>query len=177
MAGRTQAEAVQNFLDPIQHALSCLTNEIVDVKGGYHASTAPHVLTLSNQPARIGRDRRFTITVVVQYRVVEHEGARGPWTVTTVAYYYTIGEVNGKELLGFHFHPHERSPITYPHLHVYSATGIDRHGLAKTHIPTGHVPLESVLRYVVTELGVTPLRRDWADVLDALQAVSEEWRT
>jgi len=173
VAGRTEAEAVQNFLDPLQRALSCVTTEVVDVKGGYYASPAPHVLTLSNQPARLGRDRRFAVKVVQQYRVVEDATSRGPWTVATVAYYYTIEEANGPELLGFHFHPHERSPVTTPHLHVYAATGVSRHNLEKTHIPTSRVSLVSVLRYAIEELGVRPLRSDWTDVLAASEAASD----
>ena len=177
MAGRTQAEAVQNYLDPLQKALSCFTHEVVDVKGGYYAAPEPHALTLSNHPAKIGRDRRFAIKVVQHYRVVEWEGARGPWKVTTVAYLYTLEEADGPELLGFHFHPRGRSPITYPHLRVHPGTGIHQHGLDRTHIPTGRVALESVLRFAVTELNVMPLRDDWEEILDASQAAFEAWRT
>ncbi len=61
MAGRTPREAVEAFLTPLQQALSCVTNEVLLVSGGYYPSTIPHALTISNSPARLGRDWRYTL--------------------------------------------------------------------------------------------------------------------
>jgi len=36
---------------------------------------------------------------------------------------------------------------------------------ARTHIPSGRVSLASVVRFAIEELGVRPLRPDWATVL------------
>jgi hypothetical protein len=177
MAGRTPPEAVNNFLAPLDRSLSCLTTRGINVKGGYHSADSPHPLTLHQNPSPIGRDKRFAIKAIQHYRIVEYDGPRGPWKVSTVAYYYTREDAGGAELLGFHWHPNERSAVIHPHLHVYPATGISHPDLLKRHIPTGRVSLEAVFRYAIVELNVEPLRDDWVEVLDASQEAFEQWRT
>ena len=58
--------------------------------------------------------------------------------------------------------------------HVQIASGVSfqngRIDLNKVHVPTGRVPFEEVLRFLFTDLGVPPRRRDWATLL----AISEE---
>jgi hypothetical protein len=111
--------------------------------------------------------------------VIEHEGPRGPWKVNTVAYYYTVEEAyhQGHELFAYHWHPNERSPITYPHFHIYQGAQVSRDDVRKAHFPTGRIAFEDVLRLVITQFGVIPLRNDWEAVLDTTQSVFEEWRT
>ena len=36
MRGRTSAEAVSNYRQDVQVSVSCVTNSVVDVAGGYH---------------------------------------------------------------------------------------------------------------------------------------------
>src|SRR4029450_7233273 len=93
MAGRTPAEAVNNFLAPLQRVLSCVTREVLSVGGGYHISDRPHVLLFQNKPVLLGSDRRIALRLIQQYRIVEGEEQRGPWKVSTVAYYYTLRTV------------------------------------------------------------------------------------
>jgi hypothetical protein len=95
MAGKTPPEAVHNFLEPLQLALSCVSQEVLTVRGGYYPSATPHALTLGNRPAILGHDRRLALKVVQHDRIIEHEGARGPWKVRTVAYNYTVEEAGG----------------------------------------------------------------------------------
>lgn len=175
-AGRTPPEAVNNFLNLLQRSLSCLTRTVIHVKDGDDPSSDLYPLSLQENPCLLGRDRRFTIKVIQHYRVIACEGIRGRWKVTEDAYYYTLGQANGPELIGFHLHPHERTAVTYPHLHVYPATRLDQHHLIKTPIPTGRVSLEAVLRYAITELGVEPLRPDWTNVLGTSREFLETWR-
>jgi len=182
MAGRTAAEAVNNFLDPLQRALSCLTREVPSVGGGYHVSpmsAPPHVLLFQNNPVLLGQDKRFALKLIQQYRVVEGEGERGPWKVSTVAYYYTV-EIPGPErmeILGYHWHPQERNAITYPHLHLYQGAGRLQYNLLKAHLPTARIAIEDVLRFVITQLGVVPLRNDWEAILRETQDTFQQWRT
>jgi hypothetical protein len=126
MAGRTPPEAVNNFLTPLQRALSCVTNAVLLVGGGYHVSTRPHVLLFQDNPVLLGHDRRFALKLIQQYRIVEDEEPRGPWKVSTVAYYYTVetpetSTAPPQEVFGYHWHPQERNAVTYPHLHLYQA--------------------------------------------------------
>ena len=182
MAGKTTAEAVQNFLDPLQRAVSCVTEAVLSVGGGYHASPVNnpqqrHVLTFHKSPAVLGRDKRFALDLVQHYRVVEGEGARGPWKVTTVAYYYTLlMAATAQEVLGYHWHPHGRSDITSPHLHLYEGAGTLHHNLRKAHLPTGRMAVEDILRLAITHFQIVPLRQDWDTILTATQDAFQQWR-
>jgi len=162
--GRTPAEAVQNFLDPVQKALSCVCHAVVNVHGGYHPSTQPHVLTLGDgSPAPLAGNTPLGLSVIQQYRVIQGTSARAPWTVVTVSYYYALEDANSRELFAFHWHPAGPSTITFPHLHL--GAGVAREQFTTFHIPTGRITLDKVLRFAITELGVRPLRQDWSAIL------------
>ena len=179
MAGKTPPEAVHNFLEPLQLALSCVSQEVLTVRGGYYPSATPHALTLGNSPAILGHDRRLALKVVQHYRIIEHEGARGPWKVRTVAYNYTVEEAGGagREMFAYHWHPNERTAITFPHFHLYQGAGAMRDEVRKAHFPTGRLAFEDVLRLVITQFGVIPLRDDWETMLERTQAAFEDGRT
>jgi len=178
LAGRTPAEAVQNFLGPLQQAISCVTRTVL-VSSGYHPrqDEEPHLLTLGESPARLNSNPRLFLSVTMHYHVVEAPGERGPWKVSIAAYLYSLDDEQGQEILAFHWHPRGRSSVTSPHLHIGPGAGVQYQQLQGAHIPTGRVALEDVLRLAIRELGVRPLRRDWADILDRTQRAFEQWRT
>jgi hypothetical protein len=183
MAGKTPAEAVHNFLAPLQRVLACVTDNVLSDGGGYHASPVKHpehiyALTLYNSPALLGRDKRFALDLIQQYQVISGEGQRGPWKVSTVAYYYTILLAeSGQEVLGYHWHPTGHSDVTYPHLHLYAGAGTLQHNLRKAHLPTGRIAIEDVLRLAITHFHVNPFSDNWAEILTATQEAFQEWRT
>lgn len=47
MPGRTPPEAVSNYVEPVQRAVSCVSDSVVSVDGGYYVSDTPHILTLN----------------------------------------------------------------------------------------------------------------------------------
>jgi hypothetical protein len=180
MAGKTPSEAVQNFLSPLQRALSCLTNEILLVsKRGYQQSLSPHTLTLSSSPVELGRDKRLALKLVQHYRIVEYEGPRGPWKVSTVAYYYTVEDARtpGHEIFAYHWHPLAREAVHFPHFHLYQGAGNIDDAIRKAHFPTGRIAVEDVLRVLITQFDVIPLRDDWQTVLDQTSSAYDEWKT
>ncbi len=89
-----------------------------------------------------------------------------------IAYPYRLLEPGGREILAYHWHPEGVSHLTYPHLHLSSR---DRPiplepvgqtiSLADHHIPTSHVTLVDIVRYLIVEVGVEPRREDWCDVI------------
>jgi hypothetical protein len=179
MAGRTPKEAVQNFLDPLRQALSCVTHEVLYIRSGTDPSSAPYALMLNNSAVSLRRDRHFTLEVIQHYRLIETEAQRGPWKVQTVAYYYTLSETgdNLREILGYHWHPQGRSWVTYPHLHLYGGAEVGRDDVRKAHFPTGRMALEEVLQLAIKEFGVAPLRDDWEEILNRTQGTFKQWRT
>jgi hypothetical protein len=177
MAGKTPREAVQNFQTPLQQALSCVTNAVLLTPRTRHSDTL-NILALSEGPAPLGRDRRYALRFLQHYRVIEYEGPRGPWKVNTVAYYYTLLEASSQqEILGYHWHPRGRSPVTYPHLHLHRGAGVGQHRIQEAHLPTGRIAIEDVLRLAIEHFSVQPLRPDWEAILSDTQDPFETWRT
>lgn len=150
----------------------------VDVKGGYYASPKPHPLTLARGlPVALGGGMGLAIKVSQQYRVLEKPAPRQPWQVSTVAYAYTLQEVNGPEILSYHWHPNVPNSVSFPHLHLGYGTAIQREELWGAHLPTGRVILEDFVRLLVEEFGVPPERADWEDALAQSRAEFEADRT
>jgi hypothetical protein len=178
LAGSSPAEAVANFVRPLQLAASCVTREVLDVHGGYHPAASPHALTLgAEEPARLQGPGELALSVTLHYRIVEAPGARGPWKVSTAGYLYAVDDAEGREVLAYHWHPHGRRDVTAPHLHLGAGAMVGRERLVDAHLPTGRVALEALIRCAIAELDVEPLRSDWHEVLDAAEAGFEAWRT
>lgn len=105
-------------------------------------------------------------------------GVEASFGVVPTSYEYRLLDRLERELLVYHWQPGPSyAGPDHPHLHVSgsldaatSAVGRRRIDLDKLHLPTGHVPLTAVVRSLVTELGVEPLRPDWARVLDDAEA-------
>ncbi len=100
---------------------------------------------------------KLELSLLHSYHLDEDSG----WTVHTESYAYPVQDGRRRELMAYHWHP-ERG-VSYPHAHFKGLTSpID---LSRHHIATGRVSLEAVVRFLISELAVTPLRNDWNDVL------------
>lgn len=103
-----------------------------------------------------------TIEQSLMYRVVIFE------------YEYKVLDSRQREVFAFHWHPASVSEATWPHVHVGSvvvdaaAEGMEGgfyERFSRLHVPTGMLAIEQVVRFLITELLVTPLRADWDAVL------------
>ncbi len=151
--------------------MACITRAVIDVRGGYYPASDPHSLTLGDGgPVRLAGDARLSLWAWQLYRVVESAEIRGPWMVAVVSYYYTLSDAAGREVLGYHWHPDSRNPVTHPHLHLGAGAGTLLADLTRAHLPTGPVSLVDVIRLAVRDFRVRPLRPDWAALLDRAQA-------
>lgn len=167
MTGRTPPSAVQRFLDRTQRVLDCVTDAVVDARGGYHVADTPHTLTVaSGAPVRMSGAARLSLTVMISYRIVTLPDDDGLYRVVTTGYLYAVDDEDGAEMLAFHWHTGGRSPVTYPHLHLGAGARVGRPEVAGAHIPTGQIGLSQVVRLAIEELGVEPRRPDWREVLD-----------
>lgn len=179
MAGKTPPKAVQDFVKPIQLALSCVTNAQITRSGDYR-TTADHVLVVADgEPFALPRTSGSALRARVSqnYRIVPAEGPRGPWKVTTTAYLYTLEEADGLEILSYQWHPSGPSSVHYPHLHVGQAAGKPRPELQRAHLPTGRISLEQFLWLAIEAFKVRPRRDDRRDVLYRTLQKFEQWRT
>lgn len=101
--------------------------------------------------------------------------------ISTLAYIYSILDSEKQPLIGFHYHPDDNDEsITYPHIHAYATEDarFKRLNLHRRHIPSGRVPLEDVVRWLIAELRVNPLRDSWdTDLIETRQKfmASQSW--
>ena len=170
MTGRTPAEAVSNYIGSIQRLISCISDAVVSVEGGYYVSDTSHVLRLNqDRPVRLGRMSGLWLTLKQYYHIVETEGLRVHWTIAIEGYEYTIVDSDGREILTYHWHPGGQSPIAFHHLHLEHGAEVGREELQTAHLPTGYVSVADIIRLLIVDFGATPQRGDWESVLDAFQ--------
>ena len=180
MAGASPKHAVENFVRPLQRALSCVTKAVIDRQGGHDLGITYALTVNGGEPVRLARVNRradIAMRIAQQYRIVQAEGDRGPLKVQTVAYMYTLEDADGREVFGYHWHPESRSPASFPHLHLEAGAMIGRAELERAHFPTGRVSVEEFLRLVIETFDVKTRRRDWRVVLQQTRAAFSKWRT
>lgn len=171
MFGRTAAEAAQNFRDNFQLTLSCITNAVANIGGGYYPATEPHALLVgAEQPVPLTGKARLALSVQLYYRLEEDPVMHRPWRVTTAGYFYRLEDHDGREVVAYHWHPDERSAVTYPHLHLGAGAQVGRAELLKVHFPTGPIVVGDVVRLAINEFDVRPRRQDWAQILERTRA-------
>jgi hypothetical protein len=83
-------------------------------------------------------------------------------------YETSILDRDGNEIVAYHWHPLGQSNVKHPHVHLSNQIRPIELGrnqtplpLADMHLATGVVPLAHVVRMLIEEFGVAPLRDDW----------------
>ena len=171
MAGRTPHQAVRNFIDPLNKAVSCITQNIV-VASGSDPNNPQAVSVNKGKPSKLKGEFNLFLAVMMRYQITKISGISGPWKVSTRAYYYGINNHRGEEILAYHWHPNV-GPL-YPHLHIHNGSNILPIS-AKTHIPTRRLSLEEILRFLIIELKVSPLKSNWDTILKNTQSKHEQF--
>ena len=169
--GRSAAEAVNNYRHSIQRLISCVTDSVVDVAGGYHLSPVPHTLALnSGEPVFLNGPSRLMLGLRQNYRIVEAGPPEQTHEVEIAGYNYVVYDSERREVLIYHWHPRGSSPVATPHLHLKQGAEVGRSEVRDAHLPTGFVPLVSFLRFLVVDLRVQTQRPDWDTILADVRA-------
>ena len=116
--------------------------------------------------------------------VFDNEGdgtSPGPvrWQPKTIMYEYRLLDRDERELLVYHWQPGpDFLGPDHPHLHVSASLhaqvdAVTRQEIAldKLHLPTGQVTIAAIVRFLITEFGIAPLRDDWHEILTRADAV------
>ena len=166
MPGRTPAEAVNNYIDSIQLVVSCVSDSVVTVRGGYYVSDTSHILDLNEgNPIRIRGSSRLWLAFRQYYRIIESEIRHAPWTVVVEGYEYNFLDSDQREILAYHWHSMGQSAFISQHLHIGHGAMAAREELHTAHLPTGYVSLADIIRLLVRDFRATPRRRDWESIL------------
>jgi len=192
MAGRDPKDAYDNFIDPLQEVVACVsyitlklrphprkfaTNTIYSANLG---GDSPVILGMSDKRPAIG------ITVMQQFRIikVDEDHERGPYKTQTVKYLYSISDAtDDKEIIAFQWTPEVNDPCQkrYPHLHLGERfTGGDLlpgSSFHKMHIPTGRISVESFIRMAIEEFGAEPKKKNWRAIIRRHESAFIRWRT
>jgi hypothetical protein len=156
---------VDAFLEPLKEVIGCVTDEgfvarIRRAGGPYPASFQSDFAILD----RVGGLPPMRLELTHDYHVVPPDGGRGLWRVSTAGWIYELADSRDQLIAAFHWHPEGSGRATRPHVHVHGHH--DTVDLHKLHLPTGRVPIESVVRFAIEDLNVVPRRSDWERVLD-----------
>lgn len=149
----------------MQQAVRCVSHEAVRLVGQDQASGAlmlPRWVGLAHPTASV------KFTWLHRFRLDGRD-------LHSTAYYYDLA-IDDVEVQ-FHWHPGDG--LAGPHMHVRSLPE-DPIRLADLHIPTGRIALEHVVRFLIEEVGVVPIRENWREVLDAGERAFVDrasWRT
>ena len=152
--------AYKQYSESLQSVLSCVTNQPLVRR----RSEEVEEFFLAGGPTRLtGCDLLLGMS---QYFHILDDPESGECTVRTASYTYEILDFNShKDLFCFHWEPH--SKVKYPHTHL--GFGVSSHGLPidnKAHIPSGRVALEDVVEFLINDLGVKPLKKDWVEIIE-----------
>jgi len=107
---------------------------------------------------------QLEFSLLLRYESGRARSGPSTWGSQVVEYAYHVRHRSGANLIRFEWHP-LRHEIRFPHLHVQGQAGpvrIDQ----KLHIPTGIVPFSQVIRFLIEELDVLPIRPDWRQIVD-----------
>ncbi len=145
----------------MQRIFSCIT-QAVAIEGRF-APDALATWTFGQRWVPMAGSRDLEFSLLVRYRLLPHDDDPRAWSVLTAGYFHQFRKRDGDEVVRFEWHP-VPGQVPWPHVHVHdigSASPLS----ARTHIPTGHVSPEAIVRFAADELGVRPLRQDWHRII------------
>jgi len=122
-------------------------------------------------------DSRLRLLISIHFEHKRADGEHGPWKVHTLEYIYafSLPDEDKHPFLSYHWHPLLTPEVDYPHLHIRDADSgpLTHH----SHVPTGRISVEQVVRLAITQFNVRTLRKDWSEALEQIQARYEEFKT
>ena len=170
-AYRSQHEAVQAFLAPLNLTMSCVTKDTLVRSADERRPRWGRLSFPDDITVPLASPHRLSLKILHLFELTENHGS---WSASTRLYLYHVFAAD-TEIIAFHWHPGVTA-FDGPHAHF-------RHlnhpfPMGKAHIPTGRTSLESVVRLLVDELGVAPTRPDWKAVLSRTEqhfAAARSW--
>lgn len=186
MAGRSPKEAVNNFIDPLQQSISCVTREILTFPHIAPKPGAVYQFTLASGREALLKGRTpIAMALSQRFEIVQTDDKeKGPYKTSTREYAYHLFDAE-RQHVWFHWHP--SNGVEMPHLHLglrpKTEGGIEAAAkfggvlARKLHLVSSRISVEQVIRFAINEFEVDRLREDWKSVLDANQGKHEKYRS
>lgn len=186
MAGKSPAEALEAFIDPIRAAVQCVAD--ADVFGSSADERLRGSLTFTprgHAPGNMlpvdspGRRRGdLQIGIYHEYMIVPFaDPVKGPYKVQSQYYTYGLYDWEERELIVFHWQPTSAGWTPAPHVHITGARPFPIPGrhvhdsdpppvdLSNMHIPTARMFIESFLFMLLADDIIVPHHEAWPHVL------------
>lgn len=173
MPGRTTGEAVEAYTEPIRQTLRCVTDSFIAYAGIYPTGKI-NTLTFVNETIAPLHGTNLGLHFSQRYDFFQDSAGDQLWKIQTRGYIYTVYDCQNDapcEIVAYHWHP--QSPITTPHVHFKSG-GVH---IGRAHLPTGRISIESVVEFLIRDLGVKPKRQDWEDIVTRNRDLFEQYRS
>ena len=160
MPGRTENEAVDNFIRFLRESLSCvIAQDLIAFK------ESPKLFKVwLNPPAEVRtlQGRKLYVSVTQIFTVRPDPRTHGQFKVSTREYSYRLSQdqdVKSHGVLSYHWHPNDFE-VRFPHLHVTVTprTGypeIERR-IRRAHFPTSRVCVEDFILLLINYYDVRP---------------------
>ena len=188
MAGGSPEESFDALIERFRQAIACIGD--AHVFGDGYEPGQPHAIAM--KPYRTGfkdylqlnaqesGQPDLLLNVIHEYTVVHvpNDQERGPYKVRSTRYHYEMFDLEGRELVLYHWHPVGVSNISFPHVHAACAPRVflprpntDQGrpiNVDNLHLPTSRVHLEDVIELLIRDFGVEPrpaFLDTWRDVL------------
>jgi len=169
LASRTPRDAVRIHLEQAQRLVSCVTDRVLRV-GGERGPNERRTFSFPVGAVDLA-GVRLKLQIRQHFRTFELVGVDGRrHTLISVGYVYALLDAAEREILSYHWHPHGRSDVTQPHLHLGPAAQIKQSDLASAHLPTGHISLPDIIQLAIESFGVVPRIEGWREVVAEARA-------
>jgi hypothetical protein len=169
-------EALASLREQVCSVVQCVTTQpVVMFRSQSDAAIGRIGFAPVERPASLrthSRRRSLFMLLEVNVQAVAADGTPKEFNAIPRGYAYEILDRDGHEIIAYHWHPLGLSTVKYPHEHLSNQVRPIELGrnqeplpLADLHIATGLVPLAHIVRMLIEEFEVEPLREDWNMVL------------
>lgn len=164
----SESAARDRYRHFLQRSLSCVSEAVLR-PAQRDRTRDVWVLVCPTDPIRLRSETGpdLFLTFEQAFHHGPHPEYPGEFKIFTDAYIYRVRYSERAEdaLFAWHWHPLAR-PECHIHIGAPHSTATDLH---KKHVPAGRVSFEEVLLFLISEMGVQPIKDSWeADLGDAL---------
>lgn len=178
---KTPRQAYERYADQLKQVLSCITDTHF-VSNVHPHPDSPFAFAFTHNPARLNRSA-YCLYLIQRIRLVRDDRQSGTWKVKTLSYEYNVERwEDHQEIVCFHWEGEDgRNPD--PHIHVGFAALQNSRPMPigpKSHIPSGRVVIEDIVKFAIEELGVDPIshrRTTWRSIIKSTRKLFMKFKT
>lgn len=178
MVARRPEQAVDALLGHLRLIASCLSHQPVIGAGprvlsgtiGIGFAPIRHPVPLD----RADETGAFQLWFSESHAIERNPDDKRNVVVRRIGYVYRVLGPSSDVIISYHWHPTGASAAVHPHLHLSGRLSPIERGVARRpvalgdmHLPTGFITLADIVRLLIDEFGVQPLRDDWREVIAA----------